>query len=415
MTAAPDADRDIARHLPRLARVLAALVVLIPAAHALAQTRHATTTVPSAPVEPYRPTLLAYGASDRYWIARFETYQEGGKPRTRTVIRGQELPGGDWQEFGSLYARAAALAESQGDLAVLLDDNSWCRVGLGRLATGTQLPGTGPVLAWASSARDLYAIRNVEGGVEGVTTRPATDAADRRPATTQAATTLPQSSGPSIATRPSAAAPPPTTRPARPTLLLLQQGQWVAVAELPRAGGPVALAVVANKPILAVTPPGGGVQMYVLNDNRWQDFGRIPVPQRPGRFDLLAAGSIPALWTIDNDGAMKLYLKREGDDWTRAVPFSLPPGLPENAQRTLAFAGQDFRLVTFKDNALWERRYDTGGAPRSDLAQLPAPQGNRQDALFWAIRGFVIAGMVIVMLLTFYHRRSTPDEARDDR
>ena len=400
----------------RLVHAVASFLVLVSAATVLGQTRPATTAA-TAPIEPYRPTLLAYGASDRYWIARVDTYQEGGKPRTRTLVRGQELPGGDWQEFGPIYGRAAALAESQGDLAVLLDDGSWCRLGPGRLATGAQLPGSGPVLAWASSARDLYAVRNVEGGVAGVTTRPAPDSGARRPATTQAAATAPASAGPSIATRPSGSTPPPATRPARPTLLRLQQGQWVAVAELPPPAllGPVAVGVVANKPVLAFAGLGGALHTYVLNDGRWQDFGRPADPQRPGRFDLLAAGTTPALWTIDHDGAIKLFLKREGDNWAPAAPFSLP-GLPENAQRTLAFAGQDFRLVVFKDNALWERRYDTTGAARSELVQVPVPQANRQDALFWAIRGFVVAGMVIVMLLTFYHRRSTPaDEGRDDR
>jgi hypothetical protein len=33
--------------------------------------------------------------------------------------------------------------------------------------------------------------------------------------------------------------------------------------------------------------------------------------------------------------------------------------------------------------------------------------------MFWAVRGFIIAGMLLVMLLTFYHRRAS-DQARDD-
>lgn len=401
------------------------LLLLLLATASLAQT--APTTAPTAPAapEPYRPILLAYGSADRYWIARVETYTDGAKVRMRTLVRGQELPAGDWQDLGTVFGHAVALAETQGELALLMEDGSWKRRGATGLATGPFLPGAGAVLAWASSSRDLYAIRNVEGGVEGVTTRPV-EPASRPPATqatTTPATTRRAQLAPSISTRPAPsagiaqAATHPTTRPARPTLLHFDHGQWVAVAELPpgAANAHLALAVVGNKPLLATSTDGGAiVHTQVFSDGHWHDFGQIRTNQRPGRFGLLANGTLPALWTIDPDGAMKLFLKREGEDWTAATPFALPPNLPETAQRTLATAGQEFRLVLLKDGTVFERRYDTAGLPRSDLVQLPTPQTYRPDAMFWVVRAFVILGMVIVMLLTFYRRRGPPEPTPDD-
>ena len=150
-------------------RAFGSLLLLLLTTASLAQTL--PTSAPTAP-EPYHPMLLAYGSAERYWIARVETYTDGPKVRMRTLVRGQELPAGDWQDLGTVFGHAVALAETQGELALLMEDGSWKRRGAAGLATGPFIPGTGPVLAWASSSRDLYAIRNVEGGVEGVTTRP---------------------------------------------------------------------------------------------------------------------------------------------------------------------------------------------------------------------------------------------------
>jgi hypothetical protein len=404
------------------------LPLVLLATTSLAQTAPSTapSTAPAIP-EPYRPLLLAHGSADHYWIARVESYQDGPKVRMRTLVRAQDLPAGDWQDLGAIFGHAVALAESQGELAVLLEDGSWKRRSAAGLATGPLIPGTGPVLAWASSARDLYAVRNVEGGAQGVATRPV-EAAPRPAAATQpataatAATTQRAFVAPSIATRPSAnvaqlATRPAPTRPARPTLLQFQRGQWVAVGELPAlsAAAQLALAVTGNNPLLAASTDGGAnVRTFLWQDGHWRDFGAIRTGQRPGRFGLLGDGLLPAVWTIDPDGAMKLFLKREGEDWTAAAPFALPPNLPETAQRTLATAGQDFRLVLLKDGNVFERRYDTTGSPRSELAQLPTPQAYRPDAMFWAVRAFVILGMVIVMLLTFYHRRGPPEQAAND-
>jgi hypothetical protein len=147
MTASPPAAPAI---LLRRLRVLCVLL-LSAAPVGLAQT-----------TQPYRPTLLAFGSADRYWLASVESYREVGKVKYKTLVRGQALPAGDWKDLGVIYGHAAALAETQGDLALLLDDGSWKRLGEGGLATGPSDPGTGPVHARGNTGSKINAIRAVE-------------------------------------------------------------------------------------------------------------------------------------------------------------------------------------------------------------------------------------------------------------
>src|SRR3954454_6164153 len=156
---------------------IALIALLILGAHLQAQT---TQSVPT------RPSVLAYGSADQYWIAEIQPFGGGSKPRYKTLVRQQTLPAGDWRDLGTVFGQAIALAEAQGELAILLDDGSWKRLGEGGLSTGPSVPGSGQVLAWGSVASTLYAIRTVEGGREGVTTRP-TEPATRPQATTQPA------------------------------------------------------------------------------------------------------------------------------------------------------------------------------------------------------------------------------------
>jgi len=82
---------------------------------------------------PTRPSVLAYGSADQYWIAEIQLFGGGSKPRYKTLVRQQTLPAGDWRDLGTVFGQAVALAEAQGELAVLLDDGSWKRLGEGGL------------------------------------------------------------------------------------------------------------------------------------------------------------------------------------------------------------------------------------------------------------------------------------------
>ena len=368
----------------------------------------ATTTAPSATTQPFRPTLFAYGSADQYWIASVEPYREGTRSRFKTLIRQQTLPAGDWKDLGVVYGHAVALAQVQGELAVLLDDNSWKRVSESSLSSGPSVPGTGQVLAWGSADGALYAIRAVEGGPGAVTTRPVkspdTDARLSTPAPTTRAYVMP------------APASRPTTRPLILALLRYDRGEWVGVSQLPpsaNTAGAFALAGAASRPLLAVSTDNHAIHTFELVDTRWEDRGQI-TPIAPGAsFGLVNASHLPALWTLDFDGNMSLFLKREGESWARAKPFTLPT-VPPGAQRALAAAGQEFRLVFLKDSKFWEQRYEASGAPLGSLNELRAPQSNHTDPLIRILYSVMLLGMVVVMLVTFYRRRAAEQQRPED-
>jgi len=349
--------------------------------------------------QPSRPIILSYGSPDQYWVATVEKDQTS-KARFKTLVRSQTLPAGDWRDLGVIYGHATALAQTQGDLAVLLDDGTWKRLGTGGLSTGAALPGTGGILAWGSVGQTLYAVRAVEGGMESLATQPSP--------TTQAIQAAPStqaSVGPSITTR-------PTTKPARLTLLKLDRGQWVGAADLPMDMGVGLMAVTGfgSKPVLAAPGPNGAVRTFVWNDSKWDPMGDARVGGRVGAFGLLSAGRGLALW-VDQDGQIKLFLKREGEDWAAAEGFATAGG--PNAKRSLAAAGEEFRMALLEDGKLREQRYDLSGKPRGTLTEMPTPQTFQPDPLLRALEVIVLLGIIVVVMVTFYRRRAAAGEKEE--
>jgi hypothetical protein len=367
--------------------------------------------------QPYRPILLAHGSSNRYWVANVESWKDGQKFRQKTVIRGQVLPAGDWQEVITLYQPALDLTDLQGDLAILLEDGNWKRAGPAGLSTGPALPGVGPVLAWGSSSNTLYAVRAVEGGREALTTRPNESPAPPAPPATRP-TTAPTTQA-TLTTRPAtspvAAATRPTTRPAPLVLLQYDRGQWVAVADLPPdlPAHQMALTVTGDRPLLATSADGTTIRTLAWSDGRWQDWGEVRPPTRAARFELLTVPNVLALWTIDLDGVIRVNVKREGESWAPLKEFKMPDGVPADAQRTLALAGEEFRLEVLKDGKISEQRYDLSGAKRGSLTELPTPQSTQPSPLGWILQSIALLVMVVV-LITFYRRRAAQPPAADD-
>ena len=349
----------------------------------------------SQPSPPSRPTILSYGSADQYWVATVEKDQTS-KARFKTLVRSQALPAGDWRDLGVIYGHGTALAQTQGDLAVLLDEGAWKRLGTGGLSTGPALPGTGGVLAWGSVGQTLYAVRAVEGGLESLTTQPsATTQASQVAASTQA----------SITTR-------PTTRPARLTLLKLDRGQWVGAADLPMdlGAGMMAVAGFGNKPVLAVAGSSGTIRMFIWNDLKWEPMGEVRATGRAGAVGLLSAGRVLALW-VDQEGQIKLFLKREGEDWAPADGFATAGG--PNAKRSLAAAGEEFRMALLEDGKLREQRYDLSGKPRGTLTEMPTPQTFQPDPLLRALEVIVLLAIIVVVMVTFYRRRAAAGEKEE--
>jgi hypothetical protein len=391
----------------RLTIPVCVLIAAIAASASAAAPASAPATTQSAATQPFRPTLFAYGSSDQYWIASVESYREGTKTRFKTFVRQQTLPAGDWKDLGVVYGHATALAEVNGELALLLEDGSWKRLGEAGLSTGPTVPGAGQVLAWGSASSTLYAIRAVEGGPDAVTTRPVepTSRPSGAPgATTRAFTLAPAASQPSI-------------RPLTLALLRYERGQWVGVSELPpgtSTAANFALAAAGNKPLLAVSSDRGVVHTFTWVDFKWEDDGDVRATARTSDFGLLTVSHLAALWTIDPDGGMTLFLKHEGESWSPAKAFVLP-AVPQGAQRALAAAGEEFRLVFLKEGKFWEQRYDANGSPLGGLNELRAPQTNHADPIIRILYSILLLGMVVVMLVTFYRRRATIEKKDDEQ
>jgi len=393
-----------------LTRALALLVLLLSFTPTARAEQATASTQPSAPPAPYRPLLFAYGSSQNYWVANVEQYREGARQRYKTLVRGQTLPAGDWRDMGVVYGHAAALANLQGELAVLLDDGAWKRVGEAGITTGPTVPGSGQVLAWGSADGGLYAVRAIEGGKEAVAPRP-TDTTQPATAPSTQPATRPAPPAPNVATT---TTKPATTRPLTLVLLRYDRGQWVGVADLPPelTGATLSLAGVGDKPLLAASAEPGVIRTLVWDDDRWQDLGEIRPAIKVANFGAVSAGHLTAVWAVDAEGGMNLFVKREGEAWSMLKSFALPKA-PAGAQRAIAAAGEEFRVVFLKDGKFWEQRYEASGSARGSVAEMPMPLPNRPDPLIRIIQTFVLLGMVLVILITFYRRRAAT-RGKDD-
>ena len=379
---------------------------LFGAALALAQSSTAPATSPAASQPaPYKPTLMAHGTPNRIWIASVEQHREASKMGYKTVIRSQGLPADAWQELPLVFGHAVAITNLQTDLAVLLDDGNWKRVGVDAISTGPAVTvGAGPVLGWASTGQTLYAIRGVEGGKAGIESTTPNSPATRPTIPTTAATT----------TRAT------TTKPATPVLFRYERGQWTPISDLPSStlGTPLALTIFNNRPVIAAKTAPGAVQAWIAIDAAWSDWGQARGQSGMGRFGLLSTPTSVALWTIDQDGGMELFLRSENESWAPSKNFNLPPGSPQNAQRALTVAGDEFRLILYSpgDSKFREARYDLSGAPRGGggAVELPTPRPQQSTPLLWILQSVVLLIMVVVMLVTLYRRRNAQPQQQQD-
>ena len=360
-------------------------------------------TSPATAPAPYRPTLMAHGTSNRVWVANIEQHRDSSKIGYKTVIRSQSLPADPWQELPTVFGHAVAITNLQSDLAVLLDDGNWRRVGLDTISSGSAITvGSGPILGWASSGQNLHAVRGVEGG------RAALDTADARGAAVS-------STRPTTTTTAAIRA----ARPATPVLFRYDRGQWQAVNDLPPStlGATLALTVFNGRAVVAARTAPGIIQTWISSDTGWTDWGQAKGQSATGRFSLLSTPTSVGLWTIDQEGGMELMLRSENDPWAPSKGFDVPAGTPPNAQRALAFAGEELRLFLYaaNENKLWERRYDLVGNPRGAAVPLPTPRPQQATPLLWIRQSVVLLIMVVVMLVTLYRRRNAQPQQQDDK
>jgi hypothetical protein len=309
-----------------------------------------------------------------------------------------------------VYGAAEGLASVQGVAAVLLDDGAWRRVG-STFATGPNVPGSGPVLGWGASPTALYAIRAVEGGVRAVPS-PSSEAATQpsTQATTQATTRAAADTVPQVTTAPA------TTRPAVPTLMLYDRGQWVGLADLPQSAAGVSgsLTVVGDVPVFAYQR-GRAIETLAWADSRWQDWGQVQAGTSIGQFGLLGLPAGAAVWVVDLGGAIRLFFRDEAGKWGQAQGFALPADVAPDAQRSVTFAGEEIRLILAKDGKFWEQDYDLAGNPKGAKTELPAPAKPATPRGLWVFQLIVLGGMVLLLLVTYYRRKAAANSGNAEQ
>jgi hypothetical protein len=202
-------------------------------------------------------------------------------------------------------------------------------------------------------------------------------------------------------------------------LFRYDRGQWQAVSDLPPStlGATLALTVFNGRAVVAAPTAPGVIQTWIASDTAWTEWGQAKGESATGRFGLLSTPTSVGLWTIDQEGGMELMLRSENDPWAPSKGFDVPAGTPPNAQRALAFAGEELRLFLYaaNENKLWERRYDLVGNPRGAPVPLPTPRPQQATPLLWILQSVVLLIMVVVMLVTLYRRRNAqPQQQQDD-
>lgn len=390
-----------------LARCLICSMFLMQTLAVRAQTKPATT----APLP--RPLLLATGSADRFWIAQFDT---ASKTRTRTFLRGQVLPTGDWQDLGSVPGIVTALADMRGELALLLEDGTWKRVGIGTsMSSGVSVPGTGPILAWGSATHALLAVRAVAGG-KAALAEPAPPVAD------------PDLFAPP-ATRPAtrAASTAPTTRPATtrsadtlvPVLFQFERGRWHALADVPaRADAIMALGALNQQPVVAISDGGDAITTFAWVNARWSEWGKVRIGH--GRFQLCGAGSYVILWSVDADNAVRVWRFMNNDpkkgQW-EAVPLTPARAADAQSQKAIAVAADELRMLALHNGAIGEQRYqiigNTAGTARGELSTLSTPRSNQPNPFQWLLQSFLFMLFMTVVIVVLYRRRQAAAKNED--
>jgi hypothetical protein len=337
--------------------------------------------------KPWPAPLLASGSGDRFFIALAQTDKDG---KHKTMLRGQVLPGGEWYDFGVVWGQAAGLAQVQGDAAILFSDGTWKRVGQ-TFSTGTNLPGEGPVLAWASGKAGVYGVRAAEGGAESFHYAPVTQPATRPTtrSTTRASDMI-----------------------SKPVLFVYERRDWTALVDLPAAAGDaIELCIAGSRPVVAAQLDGV-VKTWSLSEKVWSDWGDVNTGS-VARFGLLPTSSGAALWTIDQNGAIKLYLRGETSPW-KQVDVKMPGGVPADARRVLAFAGEEFRLVVLKENKFFEQRYAADGAMRGEMGELPVARAAMGNPFSLMYQMLVLLAMALIMVLAIYRRKKLQEQEKEE-
>lgn len=345
--------------------------------------------------------VLAHASGDRMWIARVRTVQRPAGPADQTdIVVRQSGPGQQWKTLASVPARATQLASRASQLAVLLADGSWQFVWApDGASTGAALPADGRIRALADDGESMWAVGAVRGGLAAVNESIAAAA----PATRSGSLTA-------GATESSA-----STRPSQSRLVLFKQqsGAWAALTEFPpeislpfvEPGAEISLAVIGQRPYVAIQLSDGSIRTLCLIDHKWEDVGSIKLgigePLKDFRLVCPPAGLL--LWISAGNGNGRLYPQGASSSSSSIALRWIGGNEPESIP-AITVAGGYLRVVGVHAGKLYEQRYDAGGTTVGPAAELAIPVNLSDSPIGRWIDGAIIFALTFSVLATLYRR-----------
>jgi uncharacterized RDD family membrane protein YckC len=304
-----------------------------------------------------------------FWVARVADLDATeARSGARTIIRGRTIGAeGKWVDIARLGSRVTSLASRGTELAALLDSGNWMLLWHGGSAMGA-LPEDGArLLLLASGADSIFAIGS--GGRVVTTTTSSTAPIDVEPR-------------------------------GELGLYRLDRGRWrrqgwlpreISVADLPM----MSMAVVGSSPMLAIRRSDASIMTLRRTAGGWDELEPLSSPDVI-QHKLLSDGGRAWLWTAPPQGPGTLYLL--GRQWLppRTLEMNDPPRAGE--PRTIAFAGNNLRLLFIRDRRILEQTFDLDGTPKRQPTTVPA-SGPKPDTMPNRILTLVAAAMLMVVVI----------------
>jgi len=312
------------------------------------------------------------------WLAVVEARRPGEE--TRLLFR-EKLGDNNWMEIQRIAARVTGLTTHRGELVAKLvispgQPPAWAWIST-RFSYGPNLPDKAMLVALAGDRTTLWALG-----------RPV-----RRSA--------------SAATGP-AASPLVLYRLAGETWRVYQ-ASWPADTDV-SAAETVAMAVIADRPTVAVAAADEVIYVLQLEGSRWTRLERLKVTPPPRYFKLIEVAQRPALWCQPEgveEGIGGMFAAG------RYFRIDIPGPAPRPGEVDVTSAGDQIRVFWRRGEKLMEQRLDASGRAEGQPVELRLSYPRDDSSTQWtAIALGALAGILILNAL--FRRRQSPGQGREE-
>lgn len=304
---------------------------------------------------------------------------------TRILFR-EKLGDNNWLEIQRIPARATGITTHRGELVAMLaisrgQPPAWAWIS-SRFSYGPNLPDKAALVALAGDRTTLWALGRSGRRQTNSATRPATTAP--------------------------AAAPLALYKLAGETWQP-QQAAWPA--DVDASAETVSMAVIAERPTVALAVADELIHILQLEGGRWTRLERLKVTPPPRYLKLIEVAGRPALWCQPDgpdEGIGGVFASG------RYFRLDIPPPAPRPTDVDVTSAGDQIRVFWRRADRLLEQRFDHNGRPEGQPVEprliYPREDGSTQ----WTMIGLgALAGILVLNALL--RRRQNPPDRRPDR